>query len=84
MTLADYLAANDMSYAAFGRKIRTPHASTVRRYALFLQPPNAEMLKRIHDATAGSVTPNDFFPFVDPDCLPRDHLPADAVSEPVE
>ncbi|WP_343545482.1 hypothetical protein [Sphingomonas paucimobilis] len=63
MTLADYLSEHELSYAAFGRLIGTKYARTVERYAKGQQPPNAEMLKRIYQATGGAVTPNDFFPF---------------------
>ncbi|WP_017979869.1 hypothetical protein [Sphingomonas melonis] len=63
MTLADFLSEHELSYAAFGRMIGTKYARTVERYAKGQQPPNPEMLRRIYEATAGVVTPNDFFPF---------------------
>jgi hypothetical protein len=61
MTLADYLADRDMTYAAFGRKIGTKHARTVERYAKGIQKPNAAMMAAVVRVTDGEVTPNDFF-----------------------
>ncbi len=61
MQLRLYLALNRLSYADFARRIGSKHARTVQRYSKGYQRPNAVMMGRIVEATAGAVTPNDFF-----------------------
>ncbi len=63
MRLADYLKCNDLTYAAFARRIGSEHARTVERYAKGVQRPNLAMMTAIIQATEGQVTPNDFFTF---------------------
>lgn len=65
MRLADYLKTNDLTYAAFARRIGSEHARTVERYAKGRQRPNFTMMAAIVEATGGEVTPNDFFAFAE-------------------
>lgn len=60
MTLQEFLKSNDLSYADFARSISTS-APAVRRYALNLRTPKPDIMSRIHTATGGEVTPNDFY-----------------------
>lgn len=61
MKLSEYLAAHDLSYAEFTRRIGATGKDTVRRYAEGGRTPNEKMMIRIIEATGGKVTANDFF-----------------------
>lgn len=62
MTLREWLDANDLNNAEFGERIKRT-AEAVRRYASGERIPDRETMPLIVDATAGQVTPNDFFGF---------------------
>lgn len=61
MKLASYLSENDISHRAFAERIRTSQAS-VTRYATGARTPRLEMIARIHSATNGRVSFDDFLP----------------------
>lgn len=61
MTLAEYLAAKKITYAAFAERIGAGHARTVERYAKGQRTPDGDTLRTIFEQTDGEVTPNDFF-----------------------
>lgn len=63
MNLANYLARHGLSYREFARRIGTPHARTVERYAKGQRVPAGRMMAAIAEATEGAVQPKDF---VDP------------------
>lgn len=65
MQLADYLLQHGLTYAEFARRVGSDHARTVERYAKGKQRPNAAMMTAVVRATAGEVTPNDFYGVVD-------------------
>ncbi|MEO0438799.1 MAG: helix-turn-helix transcriptional regulator [Pseudomonadota bacterium] len=59
MKLSDYLIAQQLDPAEFARRIGVGRMS-VHRYIRGERFPRPEVLQRIHQATAGQVTPNDF------------------------
>ncbi len=59
MTLADYLTTQNLTPTEFARRSELP-PSTVTRLLAGDRSPRLDLLKRIHKATAGQVTPNDF------------------------
>lgn len=61
MQLADYLARNNLSDAAFGDLIAVSRQA-VHRYKTFDRFPERDVLARIREATNGEVTPDDFLP----------------------
>jgi transcriptional regulator with XRE-family HTH domain len=70
MKLADWLKANDVSFAEFGRRIgRSTEA--VRRYANEERIPDRDTMPAVARETRGLVTANDFYPL--------EHPPVDAV-----
>jgi transcriptional regulator with XRE-family HTH domain len=60
MRLSDYLNQLDVTDEDFGRKVGRDRSS-IYRLKNGQQKPSAELLQSILDATAGAVTPNDFF-----------------------
>ena len=62
MEIANYLACHGISYAEFARRIGTPHARTVERYAKNQRVPSGRMMAAIIAATDGVVQAADFFP----------------------
>jgi transcriptional regulator with XRE-family HTH domain len=60
MKLSEYLEAQGLSYAAFGRVIGTK-GETVRRYAIGERVPDKARMTKIALATGCRVTANDFF-----------------------
>ena len=60
MTLQDWLTAQDLSPAAFARKIGKPQA-TVQRYVSGKRIPQPEEMALIVKETGGAVTANDFY-----------------------
>lgn len=65
MELRSYLIQHDVAVADFADRIGVT-VSALYRYLHGERRPNADVLKRIHQATGGLVQPNDFFAFVDP------------------
>ena len=63
MRLAQYLQDNGLSYREFARRIGTPHARTVERYAKGDRIPAGRMMAAIIEMTGGEVQAKDF---VDP------------------
>lgn len=61
MKLANYLAHHKISYSEFARRIGTPHARTVERYAKGQRVPAGHMMAAIVAASQGAVQPADFF-----------------------
>lgn len=61
MNLADYLAAHDVSAAAFARRIGKTRAA-VSTWLGGIRVPNKTTMSAIVKATDGKVRPNDFFP----------------------
>jgi transcriptional regulator with XRE-family HTH domain len=61
MKLRAYLELHSVTYADFATRISVSHARTVERYAKEQRVPDATIMKRIAEETAGSVMPNDFF-----------------------
>lgn len=59
MKLSDYLVTQQLGPAEFARQIGVGRM-TVHRYIRGERFPRPEVLQRIHHATAGQVTPNDF------------------------
>ncbi len=59
MKLADYLATEKISHAAFAQRIGVSQAA-VTRYARGLRFPHRGILARIKSATDGAVTFRDF------------------------
>jgi transcriptional regulator with XRE-family HTH domain len=59
MTLAEYLIAKKMSDAEFGRLVNLPR-QTIQRYRRNESFPRLAHLNRLHIATGGLVTANDF------------------------
>lgn len=59
MKLASYLTENGISHRAFAERINTSQAS-VTRYAIGARTPRLEMIARIHNATNGRVSYEDF------------------------
>lgn len=57
--LDHWMRDNDVTDQAFGELVGVDRA-TICRYRLGRRMPNAEMMRRIHEATRGAVTPNDF------------------------
>lgn len=60
MRLSDYLSDRKLTVEAFGQRIGRSGA-TVSRIARGLNRPDSETMAAILEATAGKVTPNDFF-----------------------
>lgn len=60
MTLKEWLAANDVTVAAFATEIGRA-SETVRRYAAGERIPDKLTMPLIAHATRGAVTANDFF-----------------------
>lgn len=61
MKLADWLRANDVNFAEFGRRIgRSTEA--VRRYANDERIPDRDTMPAVVRETSGHVTANDFYP----------------------
>jgi transcriptional regulator with XRE-family HTH domain len=60
MKLSQYLEAQGLSYAAFGRVINVK-GETVRRYAIGERVPHKKLMAKIALATGCKVTANDFF-----------------------
>jgi transcriptional regulator with XRE-family HTH domain len=60
MKLSEYLEAQELSYAAFGRVIGTT-GETVRRYVIGERIPDKHKMAKIALATGCKVTANDFF-----------------------
>ncbi|MEP1637260.1 hypothetical protein [Ascidiaceihabitans sp.] len=58
MKLNDFLATNDISMGAFAKTVGTTTA-TISRIADGIVVPRKALMKRIHKATEGLVTPND-------------------------
>lgn len=63
MTLANYLASEGISLSEFAKRINAKNARTVQRYTKHGRVPSGPMMNKIVAATAGKVTPNDFFSF---------------------
>ena len=61
MKLADWLKANDVNFAEFGRRIERS-AQAVRRYANDERIPDRDTMPAIVRETDGAVTANDFYP----------------------
>lgn len=61
MQLLDFLRQEDLSFAEFARKINVQSRMTVVRYCRGTRIPTPEVMERIGLATAGAVTPNDFY-----------------------
>jgi len=60
MRLDDWLAINSTSRSEFAVKIGATDIA-VGRYVTGLRLPNREAMRRIYQATAGEVMPNDFY-----------------------
>jgi transcriptional regulator with XRE-family HTH domain len=60
MRLRDWIAAQELSFAELGRSIGVT-TSEARRFALGERTPRQPTMHRIYLATAGQVTPNDFY-----------------------
>jgi transcriptional regulator with XRE-family HTH domain len=61
MNLTAYLEASSLSPSKFAESIGVP-ASTITRILSGEREPGLGLLKKIHAATNGAVTPNDFLP----------------------
>ena len=61
MTLEQYLKQHDQTPTEFARQHAFP-PSTITRLLAGERAPGFELLTRIHVATGGAVTPNDFLP----------------------
>lgn len=59
MTLTDYLAANGISYDAFGARLSVT-GEAVRLWATGARYPSRKNMHAIVRETGGAVTPNDF------------------------
>ena len=59
MTLGDYLASNGLKASAFAARLGVDR-STVGRWLSGVQRPDWDTLEKIHAATGGAVTANDF------------------------
>ena len=59
MTLDHYLRQHGLSYSEFARRIGTPHARTVERYAKKKRVPSGRMMAAIVAASGGAVQPAD-------------------------
>ena len=62
MQLLDWIRENGLTYAAAAERLGFKDPTTSRRYALGLQIPRPEMMRRIAEATGGAVQANDFYP----------------------
>ncbi|MFA7308105.1 MAG: XRE family transcriptional regulator [Hyphomicrobium sp.] len=62
MKLNEYLSSNGISDADFATAIERDRSS-VSRLRRSKTKPDWETAQRIYEATAGAVTPTDFFPF---------------------
>lgn len=60
MRLAEYLKLENLTAAAFGRRIGASR-SVVVRWALGERMPRPEAMQRINKATEGKVSPQDFY-----------------------
>jgi len=63
--LREWREARSLSAAAFAGMIESSSASVIR-LEQGKQSPSFDLLKRIHEATGGAVTPNDFLPASEP------------------
>lgn len=63
--LRDWREARGLSARAFADLVQTSDASIIR-IENGDQSPSADLMRRIHDATAGAVTPNDILAFAAP------------------
>ena len=61
MKLAEYLEANQLTYAEFARRIGVRSDETVRRYVVEGRVPTPKIMEKIALATGCQVTANDFF-----------------------
>ena len=59
MTLEEYLASHDQKPFAFAAEIGVP-ASTITRLLKGERSPRLDLIRKIHAATSGKVTANDF------------------------
>ena len=59
MTLSDYLRKNQLSFTDFGKSIGIT-SQAVARHSRGERWPRPEIMRRIVNATDGSVMPNDF------------------------
>jgi transcriptional regulator with XRE-family HTH domain len=59
MRLQDFLAAENISLAAFGRSIGVPNRQTISRYVRSERFPPPDVLVRIEEVTGGRVTASD-------------------------
>lgn len=60
MTLEQYITANELTHEAFGKLIDAPQA-TINRYVNKKRFPSPDMIRKIHDVTAGKVTFSDWY-----------------------
>ena len=60
MTLRQYLGERGITYEVFAAIIGVD-TSTVGRYVVGRRRPREEIMRRIHKATDGAVTANDFY-----------------------
>jgi transcriptional regulator with XRE-family HTH domain len=61
MDLLTYIEANGLSPSKFAERVGVP-PSTITRVLSGDREPGLGLLKKIHSATNGAVTPNDFLP----------------------
>lgn len=64
MNLREYIEANGLSPTKFAKQIGVP-TSTITRVIAGHRDPGLDLLRKIHVATEGAVTPNDFLAPVD-------------------
>lgn len=69
MNLADFLKLSGMSVTAFAARAGVSEAA-VSRYASGKRMPRPDILRRICEASAGKITPNDFFSGKGDDAMP--------------
>lgn len=65
MKLQTYLSAENISIAAFGRRIGVKGRRTMHRIARGAVIPRPETMRSIYVETAGAVAPNDFYDLPD-------------------
>ena len=80
MRLNEWIAANDMTMAAFAALIGV-EAASVTRYANGDRIPRREIMRRITSVTDGKVTANDFIEGEEPIPNPNDNAPTVTAAE---
>jgi transcriptional regulator with XRE-family HTH domain len=75
MKLSDYLSENGLTQAQFAQLVGASQQA-VAMWVIGDRTPRAAQMRKVKDATGGTVTPNDFLPSAAPDHS-SDTLPCD-------